>query len=782
MNEAFYAFPSEPESLKETILEALSIINKKNYIHIQPWTEMNPTGKIIITQIFKKIDNSDLFMYDLSDLNPNVCFELGYAISRQKPIWGTLDATSRANIDLVNESDIFSLIAYRSHINFEDIVKYFCKDKPYMNLDESFISQFTNILNMEESYRDSTDILYLKSPLGHTASKKLTQFLKKLNRKMIEIDILENSYHPFEDILLNILMSRVVLVHLLNNSHSNYKGVNAVYSFIAGLSVGFNKNTLILAPDPYKPPLDYRHLLFTHKTARECVDKVTNWIFPILSRGVDKDKTKQKLVKNNDNELSLIRFVLGDGQAEHEEKDLDSFFVETSQFHQGLHDKIGIFVGRKGSGKTANLFRIREHFITSKQNFIVTIKPQSFRLETYVKLISDYFNEIDIRSQVTERIWEFIIYSAILYKLYENLQKKPIYYNFSNSENDLFNYVENNLEIITSDFGDKIDYLYNKVKELSLKSINNKKIIEILFNEYLSDIKNLLQNSLSNYDRIIILIDNLDKAWDFGKNIDLQCKVIYGILGFHNSLVKELKWKKGDIRFLIFLREDIYKMVSDKAREPDKLLLNTTRLEWNDKDLLLRVIEERFIHFDNSLTSDSIWKTLFCETIDDIPTKDYLFINILKRPRDLIYLVKSAINESVNHRNRIIEADDIKNAQKIYFDFLVSNTVTEYKLFVPEIKSIIHSFQHCPETFDFRYLKKRLKQFTSSKDQLDILIRFLFNISFLGMCKNDSYLFSNNENETEQMMHNYKVETKKFFKKIKFKINYPYYIGLKKEF
>ena len=379
-------------------------------------------------------------------------------------------------------------------------------------------------------------------------------------------------------------------------------------------------------------------------------------------------------------------------------------------------------------------------------------------------------------------ISEFIIYSAILYKLYENLQKKPIYYNFSNSENDLFNYVENNLEIITSDFGDKIDYLYNKVKELSLKSINNKKIIEILFNEYLSDIKNLLQNSLSNYDRIIILIDNLDKAWDFGKNIDLQCKVIYGILGFHNSLVKELKWKKGDIRFLIFLREDIYKMVSDKAREPDKLLLNTTRLEWNDKDLLLRVIEERFIHFDNSLTSDSIWKTLFCETIDDIPTKDYLFINILKRPRDLIYLVKSAINESVNHRNRIIEADDIKNAQKIYFDFLVSNTVTEYKLFVPEIKSIIHSFQHCPETFDFRYLKKRLKQFTSSKDQLDILIRFLFNISFLGMCKNDSYLFSNNENETEQMMHNYKVETKKFFKKIKFKINYPYYIGLKKEF
>jgi len=787
MDKAFYAFPSKPDSLKETIIESIKLLNKKNFIEIQPWTSMNPTGKIIITQILKKIDQCDLFLYDLSDLNPNVCFELGYAVAKGKKIWGTLDETIPNNKTLVSDSEVFSLISYRAHISYEDIVKDFCRDKPFLNTEESFISQFESILGLNEINHENKDILYLKSPLGHTASKKLSQFLNKLNRKIVEVDILENSYQPFEDILTNVINSDVIVVHLLSNSHNNFKEVNAVYSFIAGLSIGFNKSTLMLAPDPYNPPMDYRHLLHVHKTAQDCVDRVQDcvdrvqdWIFPILSRGSDSETKQKKEEIIQDNELSLIRFILGDGQAEHEEKELSNFFVETSQFHEGLNQKIGLFIGRKGTGKTANLFKIREYFQKSKQNFIVTIKPQSFRLEIYVRLIQDYFNELDIRSQITERIWEFIIYSSVFYELYEELKNKPAYYDYSGQENELLSYAQENYEVISSDFGEKIDYVYSRAQEVSKINQNAKSIIEIIFNEYLTDIKRILKNNLSKFGRIIILIDNLDKAWDFGKNIDLQCKVIYGLIGFHNSLIKGLNWKKGDIRFLIYLREDIYKIVSDKAREPDKLLLNTTRLEWNDQELLLRVIEERFLSFDEGLTVEDIWNNLFCSEIDGIPIKKYLFNNVVKRPRDLIYLIKHSISQSINHRNKKIESEDIKKAQKIYFEFLVSNTVTEYKLFVPEIKSVINSFFNCPKSFDSKFLKKKLKQFTPDKKRFEELVRFLINISFLGLKIDDEYLFSNSENDTEVIMNYYLIESKKLFQSTRFKVNYPFYIGLQK--
>jgi len=776
MNKAFYAFPSQPEHLSETIIEAINVINKKNYIKIIPWTDLNPTGKIIISQVLNKINQCDLFLYDLSNFNANVCFELGYAISKEKKIWGTLDSSSPSNIKLIKESDVFSIIGYQEHINFEDIIKAFCNDKPFLDLNQSFISQFENFKNFNYNNFENKDILYLKSTLGSTASKKLSHFLINLKREIIEIDILENSYQPFDEIIVNVLRSNVVIVHLLDEKQNNHKEINAIYSLIAGLSVGFNKMTLMVAPEPFQPPLDYRNLLITHRTAKECVEKVEKWIYPILSKGTNNIQHKNKVTQ--DNELALIRFVLGDGQAEHEEKELQSYFVETSQYHQGLNERIGLFIGRKGTGKTANLFKIREHFSIEKQTFIVTIKPQSFRLETYVKLINEFFNDIDIRSYITEKIWEFIIFSSILFELYEKLKNKPVYYDFSEEENFLIKYVDDNLDIITSDFGDKIDYIYNKANILFNENKNPKTIIEIIFNDYLHNIQHILKINLNNFGRIVILIDNLDKAWDFGKNINLQCIIIYGLIGFYNTLEKRLNWKKGDIRYLIFLREDIYKVVNEKAREQDKLLLNTTRLDWNDKDLLLRVIEERFLYFDQNLKREEIWKNLFCNQINGISTREYLFNNVIKRPRDLIYIVKSAINVSINHRNEKIEKEDIITAQKTYFEFLVSNTVTEYKFFIPEIKSIIYSFYQCPEKINFYFLNKKLKKFITKKINMDELVTFLINISFLGIEINDKYMFSSNEHETEVLFNHYKIEKKRLFKHITFKINEPFYLGL----
>ena len=107
MSNAFFAFPSKPEDLQETVIEAVKVLNKKNYIKIIPWTDINQTGRIIITQILKKIDNCDLFLCDLSDLNPNVCFELGYAIAKEKEIWVIVDGSNRKYIDLIANSEIF---------------------------------------------------------------------------------------------------------------------------------------------------------------------------------------------------------------------------------------------------------------------------------------------------------------------------------------------------------------------------------------------------------------------------------------------------------------------------------------------------------------------------------------------------------------------------------------------------------------------------------------------------------------------------------------------------
>lgn len=776
MEKAFYAFPSKPEGLSETIKEAIKMLNKKRLIKITPWTDLSVSGKIIIHKILNKITESDLFVYELSQLNVNVCFEVGYAIAKGKKLWATLDGTEPGNEELLKKSNIFSSIGYSKHQSDEDIVKSFCKEKPYEEK-KSFISQFNETLknnNLEEGY-----IFYLKSPIPTTPSKKLTKFLQTIKRKIIEFDIKENSYQVLDDLLIKIKKSKVLIVHLQNQKQDDHREINAFYSLAAGIAIGFGIKTLILAPHPYESPMDYRNIMFPHKTAKECIDFVRKWIFPILSER-SSDTSVKEVEKKLDSEESLIRFYLGDEQAENEVDKLGNFFVETSPYHQGLNDKVRLFIGRKGVGKTANLFKIKSEFEKNTINFITMIKPQSFRLGKYIEFIDRFFPDINSQSQIIEKIWEFIIYGHILLELYEFLKRKPESYDYSQDQLKLIDYSENQ-DILTYDLGEKIDFIYVETEKLTQAGGESGEIIGYLHKNYLQEWKSMVSKNLPDFNRIVILIDNLDKAWNLETNTKIQCNIIFGLLGYHKILIKELNREKWDVRFHVFLREDIYREVLRYAREPDKLLLISTKMIWNDRMLLLRVIEERLIYCDKNLSKDDIWSKLFCPSVRGLSTKIYLYENINRRPRDLLFFVKPAINVGINHKHKIIEEEDILSAQQEYFDFLISNTETEYKLFFKDIRELLYSFDSVKECFDYRVPKRKVIQYTTQEWPEERIIEFLIRISFLGVYKDETKRveFAFSDREVERLTGYYKDFKKRIFGKVLFGIHPSFYFGLK---
>ena len=774
---AFYAFPSKPESLVETIHEACKKIKKRTAIDIFLWNELRPNGLIIIDHILGKINKTNLFCCDISGLNPNVLFELGYALAKGKRIWMTLSKIDRNNIKLVKNVDVLDSIGYQLHINDDDIANNFIKDSPYSDLGNNILDDYKGIIESLEADGDSrTDIIYFKSTLEHTASKRLTQMLTSFHRKLQQYDILENSYQSLETCLIEILRARIFIAHLLDNNQIERTVINAKYSLFAGLALGFGKDVMLVAPEPYDSPFDYKNILVKHNTAAECTEKVKNWIQPILSKGEKGRKSTVPLPEKTD--LTLIKFILGDGQAEHEEDELDDYFVETSQYNTGLNSSIAVFVGRKGSGKTANLFRIRDYFSRENTNIIALIKPISFKLETYVKLIRIYFNETDIQSELTEKIWEFIIYTAIAYEIYLKLKNKKDYYEYSDEENMFINYVEERSSIITADFGEKLDYVFEQTKELTEQGNTPKKVLEIVFNEYLNEIRKYFTILIKNTQKVVILVDNLDKAWDFGKEVDLQCKIIFGLIGFHNELVKKLNSGKSNTKLHVFLREDIFKYVKKLAREPDKIQLNTHRIEWDDKELLLRVVEERFIYFDNSLTNKNVWDKLFCETVSGKATRDYIYSSIIPRPRDLIFFVQLAINESINHQNKRIEENDIIKATEKYFEYSISNTITEYKLFFPNIDKLLLGFYGCNQRISESKLISIIKNCSITEFPIQEIVRLLIEVSFLGIIVNSESKFAYSTTEAEKIYNYYLTNTKKHFSKMIFVIHPAFHGGL----
>jgi len=82
----FYAFPSGPPDLVETINNAAAEITESGLADIRPWPTMSISGGVLLRRITESIDQANVFACDLTHVNDNVLFELGYAIGKNKPV------------------------------------------------------------------------------------------------------------------------------------------------------------------------------------------------------------------------------------------------------------------------------------------------------------------------------------------------------------------------------------------------------------------------------------------------------------------------------------------------------------------------------------------------------------------------------------------------------------------------------------------------------------------------------------------------------------------------
>lgn len=83
--QGFVAYPGEPEAIAATIEAAAAILRKQGR-SIETWRQISNAGKIIFCEICMRIRGSDVLVADVTTLNFNVLFELGYALGLGLPV------------------------------------------------------------------------------------------------------------------------------------------------------------------------------------------------------------------------------------------------------------------------------------------------------------------------------------------------------------------------------------------------------------------------------------------------------------------------------------------------------------------------------------------------------------------------------------------------------------------------------------------------------------------------------------------------------------------------
>jgi len=77
----------------------------------------------------------------------------------------------------------------------------------------------------------------------------------------------------------------------------------------------------------------------------------------------------------------------GEYVAEYEADDLPYYFVETAEFQRVMSPGTVLFVGRKGTGKTATMLRAADELARDRRNLVTIIKPTGYEFESLLKVL-----------------------------------------------------------------------------------------------------------------------------------------------------------------------------------------------------------------------------------------------------------------------------------------------------------------------------------------------------------------------------------------------------------
>jgi hypothetical protein len=594
---AFFAYPSRPPGLVETIRNAIEMMNNQlPSVRCQSWEEARVAGKVVIQEITERIDAAQLVLADMTGLNPNVMFEVGYAIGRNKRIWPLLDNTMPGAKRDYERMQLLRGIGYVGYSNSRNILTSFMTTSPFTDLSDTI---YARTIEPQLAPGGQSPLLYLRLNHETEAERHISELVQRFQRMGVSTiidDPNEARVEPLAWYGQKAYSALGILAHFSSPKRDGWEAHNARYAFICGLGHGFGVPILMLAEADYEAPLDYQHLMLIYKTARECQDHARRFLEQVRASHRVPARTPQLELRSRALAIELKALRLGEHIAEHEADQLDDYFIETAAFDEAVRGRFTVFVGRKGSGKTANLIRLASSLGGDPRSLVVLVKPLGYDLDGVIRLLRKY-REKDTKGYLVESLWKFLLFTEMARSSIEKIERRPVGV-WTPAESVLVSLVNEKYPLVRESFPVRLERCVEgilSVPESESLEVTRGAISEALHTGPLGELRRAIRQVLGDRTRVALLVDNLDKSWTRNGEMEELSALFLGLLGTARRLPVEFI-KSGQDRKLVnvtltvFVRSDIFQSVLNYAREPDKIPYTT--IKWDDPQMLFRVIEQ----------------------------------------------------------------------------------------------------------------------------------------------------------------------------------------------
>lgn len=713
------AYPARPTDIGETIERAKDLSASSTELEISTWARDDLGGQQLIQPIVKAIQEADVVAADVTALNFNVTYELGYAIGLGKRVLPLQFQAYPAE-----DADILAIGLYDTLLR-----------QSYADADGAL----NHMARAETGQRIATNYPADPSPLFIVLPQIKTDDITSLVSRSRRAGLIPRTFDPGEQPRLSasqavksVAVSTGIVIPLLDPARSQSSVHNLRCAFVAGVSHALGRPTLLLKKGDWATPLDIRDEVETYHN-----DEQLQALFTRFAERVHEAKYAMPTsAAGNRSDLSEI--YLGDPAAENEEASLQSYFLERGEFRQVLEGRTNVVVGRKGAGKTAVYVRARDQLRDNRAKIIVDLSPEAHQLKQLKDVVLQAL-AAGSKEFLLSAFWEYVLLLEVCAKILEKDQ------DIHKRNHKLFEPYQRLLAVFRADpvtegasFSDRLLKLIDRIAERHRSTFGTKSSVDlsrdqltnILYETTLPDLRSAIELYALEKDGIHVLFDNLDKGWNAEGLEETDIIMIRTLLDAGRKMENDFRRSGTDFHCTIFLRNDIFEMLLSKMADRGKL--TRVLVDWQHADLLKQMIRRRLAFAFGTPTAslESMWNRICVPIIESTgeSSLDYMVHRSLMRPRYLLRLLNYCLANAVNFERSRIEWSDIELGESAYSTDVITEVDLEIRDVLTESHDVLYAFIGEPKEMRQSHLLSLLtKTIKAEQDRMAILLMLLWH-------------------------------------------------------
>ncbi len=715
-----FLYPSDPPQIAATIEAAAALLRAREPGLWKSWRDFQVAGQIVFCSICKQLRHAAVVIADVTTLNFNLMFEIGFALGLDAPVVPIRDTSYTRDHHEFQELALLDTIGYVDFQNSQGLADSLLKRLPA-----------SPIPTPPSELKRQSPLYIVRGHINTEGELRLLSALQDAAIGFRSFDALETPRLSLHEARRQVAASLGVVGHLLSPQRRGALVHNARCALIAGIAVATGKSVLLLQEGEEEPqPIDYREIVKSYIVP----EKVRSRVDPLLRQVIRRmqDVTVSAVRRP---ERLLERLDLGDVAAENEVRQLQSYFVRTAQYSEALRGHARLVIGRKGAGKTAIFYAVRDNFENRRSHLVVDLKPEGHQFTKLREVILSKLSP-GLQEHTLTAFWNYILLSEMAQRIAD--------YEHSWAHRDperlrkFDRLVAEYRSQAPADSGDLSERLLHQVNRLTRRFETYigdfaSGVTEHLFQNEIRQLDDALAGYLAEKDEVWLLVDNLDKAWPTRGASDEDILILRALLEATRKLQRQLDKRGVACHSLVFIRNDIFEHLlmatSDKGKD------TAISLDWDDLEVFKEIVRQR-VNSTGLLKGDfdRIWPTVFDSHVGTRESFKYIMERTLLRPRDMLNFLHRAIELAINRGHERVLEDDIKAAEATYSEDILLALEFELRDVFPDVKDTLYVFLECPVEMPEAHVTTLLRNagFSDDKkrsDALELLVWF----GFLGV-------------------------------------------------